>query len=248
MSKKIVNLPQMASPTIEQVLDEFLADQRKRVRPKTLRQYEDVIGLLKSCLNSYAYQSLTKAESGLFEKHFNAEGEQHREFCQIFGSDKILENLGEFLGYFMIRKVVAGETLMRAAGSVTKKLSKWLADSGCVSQTDSKKGMQVGREFARDLPKAERAARVLYESTRSLPIEPTGIDEENYIDFDHYVISRIESGKIWLECSYEAGTFGPIPVPVKATGLLAEGWEISCSLGRIRRKWRIVEMGNVYPS
>ena len=247
MAKKIFDLPKLANPTIEQVLDEFLADQHKRLRPRTLKLYEDVIGLLKSCFNSYAYQSLAKAESALFEKHFDAEGEQHREFCQIFGPDKILENLGEFLGYFMIRKIIAGTELMRAAGSVTGKLSKWLTKSGYVSQSEAKEAAQESVKASRDLPKAERAARLIYESTERLPIDPNEIHEDDYIDFDHFVVSRIEPGKIWLEPSYEAGLFGPISVPKKATELLREGWEISCALGLSRRKWWIVEMGSVYP-
>jgi len=247
MAKKIFDLPKLANPTIEQVLDKFLADQRKRLKPRTLKLYEDVIGLLKSCLNSYACQSLAKAESALFEKHFNAEGEQHREFCQIFGPDKILENLGEFLGYFMIRKVMAGEELMRAAGSVTGKLSKWLTESGYVSQSEANEAAQESDKASRDLPKAERAARLIYESTERLPINPNEIDEDDYIDFDHFVISRIVPGKLWLEEYHGEETFGPILVPVEATNLLGAGWEISCSLGRIGGKWRIVEMGSVYP-
>lgn len=246
MAKKIFDLPKLADRTIEQVLDEFLADQHKRLKPRTLKLYKDVIGLLKNCLNSYAYQSLAKAESAVFEKHFNAEGEQHREFCQIFGPDKILENLGEFVDYFMIRKVMAGEELMRAAGSVTRKLSKWLAESGYVRQSEAKEAARKSAKASRDLPKAERAARLIYESTKRLPIDPNEIDEDDYIDFDHFVVARIEPGKIWLEPSYEAGIFGPISVPKKATELLGEGWEISCALGLSRRKWWIVEMGNVY--
>lgn len=247
MAKKIVDLPKLADPTIEKVLDEFLADQHKRLRPRTLKLYDNIIGLLKSCLNSYAYQSLAKAESALFEKHFDAEGEQHREFCQIFGPDKILENLGEFLGYFMIRKVIAGEELMRAAGSVTGKLSKWLTESGYVSQSEAKEAAQESAKASKDLPKAERSARLIYESTERLPFDPNEIDEDDYIDFDHFVISRIEPGKIWLVPSYEAGLFGPISVPKKATEMLREGWEMSCALGRIRGRWRIMEMGSVYP-
>ena len=91
MAKKIFDLPKLANPTIEKVLDEFLADQHKQLRPRMLKLYDDVIGLLKSCFNSYAYQSLAKAESALFEKHFDAEGEQHRYLLGVtrtFSEDK----------------------------------------------------------------------------------------------------------------------------------------------------------------
>lgn len=49
--------------------------------------------LLRDCLNSYAYQSLSKQEAALFEHHFDAEGDMHREFCQLFGPEKILDEV-----------------------------------------------------------------------------------------------------------------------------------------------------------
>jgi len=248
MTKKIVDLPRVAEPTVEQVLGEFLADQQKRLKSKTFKQYEDVIWLFKNSINSYAYQSLTKAEEALFDKYFNAEGSEHREFYQIFGPDKILGSVGEFLGYYMIRKVIAGEDLVRAAGTVTKRLSQWLAEKGYVSGEEAKEAAQEGGRASRDLPKAKRAARIISLSTQRLLVHPSRFDDEDYIEFDHFVVSRIEPGKLWLEESYGTERFGPISVAVPATDILREGWEISCALGRIRGKWWIVEMGNIYPS
>ena len=247
MRKKLVNLPKLASPTMEQVLDEFLSAQRKRLNLRAFTQYSHIIDLFKNCMNSYGYQSLTKAESALFEKHFNATGDQRRQFCQIFGPDKIIENIGEFLSYFMIRKVIAGRDLMRAAGTVTKKLSAWLTEAGYVPLREAEEGGRIGAEAARELPRADRVAYMLFQSTQSLSMNPNEVDEEDYIDFDHFVISRIEPGRIWLEPLLGEGTFGPISVPEKATEMLREGWEMSCALGRIRGRWRIMEMGSVYP-
>ena len=70
MAAKITRLPQPASHTIEQVFDEFLGDQRRRLRPRTLSKYEDVLGLLRDYLNSYAYQSLSTAEAALFDRYY----------------------------------------------------------------------------------------------------------------------------------------------------------------------------------
>ena len=170
MAAKITRLPQPASHTIEQVFDEFLGDQRRRLRPRTLSKYEDVLGLLRDYLNRYAYQSLSTAEAALFDRYYNAPGDKHLEFCQLFGPDKIVANLGGFLGYFMIRKVVAGQDLKRAAGPVMKKLSTWLAAQGHVAEDEAQEGADLGAEAARDLPKAERAARILYDATTNLAL------------------------------------------------------------------------------
>jgi len=69
MSKHTKKLPQPAEKTIEVVLDEFLEEQRKRLKPSTMRKYEDIIDLFQSCLDGYAYQSLNKQENALFDRH-----------------------------------------------------------------------------------------------------------------------------------------------------------------------------------
>jgi hypothetical protein len=242
-------LPQPANPTIDHVFEEFLADQRERLKPRTLSRYEDVLDLLRHHLNGYAYEGLSKSESALFEKHYDAEGDGHREFCQLFGPGKIVENLGGFLGYFMIRKVLAGQDLKRAAGSVTKKLSKWLATKGYIADDEAQDGADRGSEAARELPQAEKATGILYEAAAYLAIDPDGLADEDYLEFDHYTIGKVEPGELWLEhwAGGKTRLCGPIPVPHTATKLLQQGWDISCALGRIRGKWQIVEAGNVYP-
>ena len=118
--------PEVADPAIAKVLDEFLDEQRRRLAPRTFRKYDDVIGLLKDCLDGYGHLFLDSREERLFDRFFSAEGDEHREFCEIFGPEHILPSYGEFLGYFMIRKVDASEDTMRAAGTVTRKLARRL--------------------------------------------------------------------------------------------------------------------------
>ena len=167
----------------------------------------------------------------------------------MFGPDKISENIGMFLSYFMVRKVIAGQELIRAAGTVTKKLAKWLAEKGYVSGEEAQSAADIGGQAARDLPKAETAAQLLYEATENLPVGLSESEEEDHLDFDHYTVVKIEPGKVWIDARAGgyAKTLGPIAVPREVTKLLGEGWDISCSLARVRGEWRIVEVGNVYP-
>lgn len=247
--KKITKLPKTAEPTIEQALEEFLAEQTAKLKPKTATGYRDVIQLFRDCMNNYAYQYLSKAESALFEKHYNAGGQEHRDFCQLFGPDKIPENTGEFLGYFMVRKVMAGGDFKRLAGTVIKKLSKWLAEKDYISEEDAAWGEEEGAAAAKDLPNAEKASNILYESAERVDFDPDELDDADYHDFDHYTIEKVELGKLWLEVYTEKGksSVGPIAVPKDATALLQKGWDISCAIARIRGKWKIVEVANVYP-
>ncbi len=250
MNAKLLKLPLPAEPNIRRVLEEFLEAQRTRLATRTLAKYESVLDLLRSHLNGYAYQGLSKPDAALFERHHSADGEAHREFCELFGPEKILDNLGGFLGYFMIRKVIAGEDLLRAAGTVAKKLSQWLAAEGYVPQAEASEAAERGATAARELPRAERAARFLRDASDRLGIGVTELAEKDYLEFDHFTIARVESGRVWLEVWGDGRmrVRGPIPVPEPATQRLRPGWAISCSLGRVRKCWYLLEVANVYPS
>lgn len=239
----------MADPTIDQAFEEFLEEQYARWKPSTVRKYEDVIGLLRHHLNGYGYEILSKKEGDLFDKYYNARGEEHREFCQLFGPDKIVGNLGMFLNYFLIRKVIAGPGLMKSAGTVIKKLSKWLTDRGYISTEDGEVGLEEGTDAARDLPKAEKAAGILAEAAYEFAPGIGDLEDGDYLNFRHFSIARVEPGKLWFRNypGQKPELLGPVIVPRAATQLLEEYWDISCALGRVRGKWRMVEVANVYP-
>src|ERR1700680_2573891 len=112
--------------TISEVLAEYLRAERDRLAPKTYARYTEVIALFTQSLNGYAANSLSQFERAHFDKLFNAEREHHSEFCDIFGPEHILENVGEFLNYFMVSKVMAGADTLRASGTVMRKLAEWL--------------------------------------------------------------------------------------------------------------------------
>ena len=102
--------------TIDQALEAFLRDQRARLSDRTYRNYEDVIRLLRDSLNRYAYSSLGARDAKRWQKAFDAGDEDA--FCHLFGPEEIPPHLVEFLGYFMVRKVIAGQELLKAAGTV----------------------------------------------------------------------------------------------------------------------------------
>ena len=86
--------------------------------------------MLRHSLDGYAYSSLDNDERRRWEQEF--ETDEEGAFCRLFGPEKIPPDLGEFLDYFMVRKVIAGRELLKASGTVTGKLARWLADHGYI--------------------------------------------------------------------------------------------------------------------
>jgi hypothetical protein len=235
------DLAGIANPTISEVLAAYLAEEKARLKPDTYGLYADVIELLQASLDGYAHASLEEHERAFWERHFNADGDQHREFCEIFGPEHILPNVGEFLDYFMVRKVMADQALLRASGTVTKKLAVWLGAKGYAGAVEAAAAIERGTVAARDLPKADKLTALLYELTSG-----RYVPGDNDIE-DQFGVERVEPGKIWLEIFDSGRQVVPISLPEEATQLCRAGWTISGAVRRIGEKWVLVEAWNVYP-
>ncbi len=226
--------------TIDAALDAFLADQRSRLSERTMRNYDYVVELLRDSLNGYGPNGLEKTELRHWQKAYDQGDEEA--FCHLFGPERIVEHFGEFLGYFMVRKVWASQELLRSAGTVTKKLAGWLFEHGYVSSDERKDAIEQGSSAARNLPRAERLTNLLYEQSRSTPpFDPDALGRKDLVE-NYLVIQRVEPGAL-----YFSGGIGPLEVSTRASELAQVGWGVNATLARLHNTWRLVEVGNVYP-
>jgi len=231
----------VASPCIQEMLGEFLAEQQARLKPRTFRNYDDIVYLFSEYLNGYAYSYLDKAESALFHRLYDAEGDEHREFCDIFGPEKILKNTREFLGYYMVRKVVCGKETLRAAGTVLKKLAAWLHSKGYATAERAQAVARGSAQASRELPLADELGDLLHDCA-----EPYLSAQCAEHSDGHFVIEKVEPGKLWLG-GYDADERVVVSVPREVSDLARVGWSINLVLGKSSEGWRILEVGNVYP-
>jgi hypothetical protein len=212
--------------------------ERERLAPRTYGRYEDVVSLLRSCLDNYGHHDLDDAERARFEAAYESDDEA---FVHLFGADKLVAGLPEFLGYFMVRKVMAGEDLLRAAGTVTKRLAKWLEANGHIDGAAAAVASELGADASRDLPRSERLGSILFEQADRADIDLDALDDDDVVE-DYLTIERVEPGALWFEHG-----IGPVGVPKAASDLAQPGWSASITLARVKGKWQVVEIGNVYP-
>ena len=219
--------------TIDQLFEEFLADQEARLSPKTFDKYEGIIHLYRSYLESYwpdhsgkEYDAITKAKGT---------------YCGTFGAEDITSGFSEFLGYFMPRKVIAGNETMKAAGTVVKKLAKWLVEKGYTEDDESIREL-VG-ETARDLPASQK---LLDRSGRLARRErPGGIREG---DRGPFLDPARRAGPALAGVdALRRREIGPIPVPEKVARACKVGWDVGGVVGETAQGWRLVEVWNISP-
>lgn len=226
--------------SIERALDDFLAEQRSRLSDATFRNYLAIVDLLCSSLNNYGHDGLSKEERRLFTAVYDAGDEQA--FCHLFGPEKIPEHLGSFLDYFMVRKVFASRERLRAAGTVTKRLVRWLEREGFIEADVAAEAVERAERAARDLPRADRLGELLMDLAEAgPPVEVESLAEEEIVD-DYLPIERVESSALFFE-----GGIGPLAVPKEASELAEIGWEVNGVLARTSGGWRLLEVGCVYP-
>lgn len=235
----VLHFPTIAEPNIEDVFARFLKSQQQRLKPRTYHRYEEVIDLFRHCLNGYGYHELdSSSEVALYEKFYF---QKNLEFCVIFGPDKVLPSLSNFLNYFMIRKVMASETLLQAAGTVSKKLIKWMEENGYSGLEEARKASEIASEAAKELPAAERLARLLYDFSQSHA--PRYWTSE--LD-DYFTIDEIQPGILHLS-SMSSNDMVELKVPTEITDHCRVGWQVNLLMGKTRNGWCILETGNVYP-
>jgi hypothetical protein len=227
-------------PTIDDVLSEFLAEQRERLSARTFRNYAEVVELLRHSLDGYGHGSLDGDERRRWEKAF--EGGDEEAFCHLFGPEKLPEHLGEFLGYFMVRKVMAGQELLKASGTVTGKLVRWLDARGYIDTDSVADATGRAQDASRDLPTADRLGSLLHDVADGAPdIDVEALDEQDWVE-DSLAISDVEPGRIWFE-----GGIGPIEVPREASDLARPSWSVFVTAARTAGSWHLLEVGFVYP-
>jgi hypothetical protein len=218
--------------TLSEVFKEFLADQKARISHKTFLKYQNIIDLYQSYLEGY-----WPGHDGEYDKITKAGGT----FCGTFGPDEATAGYSEFLGYFMPRKVMCGKDTMQAAGTVTKKLAKWLAEKGYIEDTED--AQEQAGAAAKDLPNATEVLDLLNAYCDETAPERTGKEIE-----DHFWIEKIEPGKLWLEpLTAHPSVIGPIPVPQQVTALCEQGWDIGGVVAKVGKSWRLIEVWNVSP-
>ena len=226
--------------SIDEVLAGFLAAQRERLAASTYARYEDIVDLLRICLNTYGYDSLTGAEAQAWREAFDA-GEEEA-FTRLCGSERIMENYGEFLGYFMVRKVVASKQQLKDAGTVTKRLARWLAEEGHIDAGAAEVARDRAADAGRELPRADELGQHLFRLARQtrLPADLDDIADEDWVE-DNLPITRVEDGRLWF------GDVGPVEVPTAASDVAEVDWHVTVVLARVDGAWRLVEVGVVYP-
>jgi len=116
------------SPSIAQLLDRFLSDQEDRLKIQQYRTCSNVIDMLTSYLNRYAYTTLIGTERHEWDRAFSAGDD--RAFCNVFGVRKLITGIKPFHAQHLRGRLQSPELVQEHALAVTTDLVDWLGARG----------------------------------------------------------------------------------------------------------------------
>jgi hypothetical protein len=227
--------------TIKEIFDEFLVEQQARLKPRTYRGYEEAISLFEDCLDGYGHNSLSPEDADLFDELYD----EGKEFCEVFGPDRITDSeIAEFLDYFMVRKVAGSNTLIEAVGRVIRKFVKWMGEKGYMDPERYEEASRTVDELKGNLVKVAELGDLIYDYIHESP----DVNFEETKD-GYFRVVDIKPGELWLEDYLGSDqVIGPVIVSEEISSRCKEGWAINLMLGKIGKSWRMLECGFVYQS
>ncbi len=72
------------------------------------------------------------------------------------------------------------------------------------------------------------------------------LDEDDYFN-DQFTIKKVGPGKVVFEALLDGEEDIAISLPKSVTSKAKEGWSVTMEVARIKGKWGILGIGNVYP-
>jgi hypothetical protein len=218
------------------------------LKPEEHRAYRRVLFFLELCINNYGHRNLDANERAYCEKNYHARGRAQRHFFEMFGPEKLLPELDFFARVYVKRDVFTSERIELKAPLVVEDLKRWLLERDYVTRDEVEASREVSSRRSKLRTRARRVARLLGE--RTVTVDPAFFNDRDYIDTDDHPVTRVDPGRFWLRVyrSAEPEDIGPLLAPVTATKSLEVGWNVCCALARVRGRWRIVAVDEIYPN
>ncbi len=122
---------------IKELFKQFLKEQKATLSMNTYKKYKEIIELFEHSLDGYAWNNLDD------DKAYDEAQKRNKTFMDIYDHTFIWENVGEFLDYFIPRKVNWGdEFVLKTCPRVIKKLLKYMVYKQLLNKTTEEINME----------------------------------------------------------------------------------------------------------
>ncbi len=223
-----------AGDSITGLISSFLQEQLIRVSLPTCQKYERAMQSLALALDAYGYSCA--------DVDCDSVQEADKTFCEVAGVEPLLSYLGEFFGYYLPRKMHASVSEVRECRAALGRFLQWLSEAGIIDPDDARAHRS---EVLRMGAEGIKAARLRW--YEFAPVEAPPADQVDESLEEHFTVTRVEPGKVWLEEASETGEPGMVRAPRAFTDLCEAGMDLAAKVQRAGDRWYLMDVYNVYP-
>lgn len=234
MLKTPTDEDELMPESIAGLISSFLRDQLGQVAPSTCRKYERALESVMIALDSYGYNNNPGID-------YDSVQEAGKTFCEVATIEALLNYMKEFFGYFMPRKMHASINEVSECRTALRRFLQWLSESDMI---DPEAAQAYRRQVSRLAAEGIKAARVRWYEFAPVETPPHQVDETLE---DHFTITRVEPGKLWLEDMNNTGTPGMVRAPRAFTDLCEPEMDLAAEIQRTGDRWYLVDVYNAYP-
>jgi hypothetical protein len=126
---------------ISKIIEDFLEDQKNQLNPNNIKKYSEVMILFEDYINYSTYQLFDEEELNNLDQEF-LDGKKL--FCDYFGPDKLDPFFfKEFMDYYMLHKVLASKSLIKATEIILKDFVEWLFEHNYMTEEDFRESFNI---------------------------------------------------------------------------------------------------------
>lgn len=225
-----------------EILTEFIEDTGKTVSDRTLNKYKDAIDLFALFLRDTRYDENEDLEYDVKEEQKRVLAALDFDFSEVTS-----EAIEQFLGYFLIRKVMDTISFKDDVSKRMHKFVKWAYQKGYMSKENYEDCEPMVKRLKTDVRLAEELFFVLADYVDE--DQPENCEEESYEDY--FQIKKVTPGKLYLESIYPFGDELDeeiiVKVPEKISSMCKADWQICMEIAKCGPEWKILMSGSVYP-
>ncbi|SMB97154.1 hypothetical protein SAMN00808754_1770 [Thermanaeromonas toyohensis ToBE] len=169
VDSRVVMFPLPERKPLTRVLDAFLDEREKTLSRRTAAKYGRLVSLWQRYLDHHGYCHLLPVEKVLWKRLRKA----GTEITETFGAQLLVRSSVPFLGEYFLRKVGSDLELVEYAGTIVRKLARWLAQEGFVSSRAASLLWDVGNAARRQLVPAflaQASINIQYDVWYEIPV------------------------------------------------------------------------------
>ncbi len=130
-----------------------------------------------------------------------------------------------------------------------EKLAAWLSAQGHWDEDATRYYRElVGDDVGGDLVLCAEFTKALLDYVANHPVrdDEADFDDDDHFD-DQFTIKKVEPGRLILDAMLDGDGDITISLPKSVTAKARKGWSVTMETARIRGRWHILGIGNVYP-